>query len=266
MPTAEHDGIEIYYETAGSGPAVVLLHSFLCSGTMWAGQVGPLAQHYRVINIDARGHGRSSRVTSPFTYHDTVGDVTAVLDCAGVTTAVWAGLSMGGFTALRAALTVPDRVSGLILLDTGAGAEPALIKLKYAAMALIVRLFGVRVMTRPVSRIMLGRSTHERQPELVSRWCRELREVDVPSVMHTLNALMVRDDLTARLPEIRHPVLVLVGAEDRARPPGDARQLTAGLPHATYVEIPGAGHLSSLEQPARVTEAMLPFLNTVTVR
>ena len=266
MPIARNDGLDIYYETAGAGPPVVLLHSFLCSGSMWAEQIEPLAQSQLVINVDARGHGRSSHIERPFSYYDTVGDVTAVLDAVGVEAAVWAGLSMGGFTGLRAALTVPHRVAALVLLDTGAGGEPPLIRIKYAAMAWIVRLFGLRPMIGPVNRIMLGASTHKSNPELVSRRRREMAEIDVPSALRTLRALMVRDDIGDRLPEIHQPALVLVGTEDRARPPRDARRLAEGLPNATYVEIENAGHLSSLEQPAQVTDAMLQFLRTAIER
>lgn len=87
-------GIEIAFDVVGEGPAVVLGHSFLCSGAMWQNQVGPLAATNRVINIDLRGHGASGPCPAAFGLHDMVADVLAVLDRLGVGSAVWAGLSI----------------------------------------------------------------------------------------------------------------------------------------------------------------------------
>ena len=123
MPKLETNGVRIHYEEVGAGPPVVLGHSFLCSGEMWRPQIEPLAERHRVINIDHRGHGRSGALTNPFDLYDMVGDVTAVLDHLEVERAIWAGLSIGGMVAMRAAIAVPERVAGLILVDTDADAE-----------------------------------------------------------------------------------------------------------------------------------------------
>src|SRR5512143_1827356 len=80
MAYVEREGCRIGFDVIGDGPAVVLLHSFLCSGEMWRGQVGPLAAGYRVINIDCRGHGASSPVSKAFTLYDLMDDAFAVLD------------------------------------------------------------------------------------------------------------------------------------------------------------------------------------------
>lgn len=103
MPKLERNGIPLSYEVSGSGPPVVLGHSFLCSGEMWTPQVGPLALGYQVINPDLRGHGNSGVVDAPFDLYDLVDDVLAVLDHLAIERAVWAGLSIGGMVALRAA-------------------------------------------------------------------------------------------------------------------------------------------------------------------
>jgi len=113
IATVERNGATIYYEVTGSGPAIVLMHSFLCSGEMWGPQIEPLSAQYEVINIDMRGHGKSGPAETPFDLYDLVGDVVAVLDREGVDRACWAGLSIGGMIALRAALTAPDRVGAL---------------------------------------------------------------------------------------------------------------------------------------------------------
>lgn len=264
MAFVENRGVTISFEDVGAGPPVVLGHSFLCSGKMWCGQVPALAGKCRVLNLDFRGHGSSGRVTRAFSLYDAVSDVVAVLDQLGIEKAVWCGLSVGGMVALRAALTCPRRVGGLILLDTDAGAETAIRKLRYYAMGLGVRLLGIGPFLSPIARLMFGATTRQRNPTLVREWKREFSTVHVPSVLRCLDALMRRDSLLARLPQITVPALVLVGEEDRSLPPSLARRIDDLLPDSRLVEIPAAGHLSALEQPAAVTEAILHFLETRT--
>lgn len=260
MPTIENRGVRIYFEDLGAGAPLVLGHSFLCSGEMWRSQLQPLAERARVINIDGRGHGKSGRADSRFTLYDMVADVLAVLDHLGIDRATWAGLSIGGMVALRAALTAPERVSSLILLDTHAGAEEPLKKLKYQAMAIGVRLLGIRPFLPTVMPLFFGRTTLKTNPSLVDEWRAKLAQVHVPSMLRTLDALRNRDSVVARLGEIQAPALVIVGAEDKALSPACSRQIAAALPHASLRIVSDSGHLSTLEQPAAVTAAMLGFL------
>ena len=260
MPTAKNQGIDIHYDTRGSGPPVVLLHSFLCSGRMWEHQVEPLAEQCRVINVDLRGHGRSGAVERPLTLYDLVDDVLAVLDREGIERAAWAGLSIGGMIGLRAALRAPERVSSLLLLDTDAGPEKWAIRLKYRVLGWIARVFGLGPVRGRIAGLMFGPTTHHEQAELVAEWTEIFSSVHIPSILLMLEPLVTRDDLRPRLGEIAAPALVLVGSEDRSLPPERSRALAAKLPRAELVEIEGAGHLSALERPAEVTAAMARFL------
>lgn len=261
MPTVRRDDLDLHYTVHGDGRPIVLGHSFLCSGAMWAPQVEPLAAAgYRVINVDARGHGESGPVGSDFTIYDMVGDILAVLDDLGVERAVWAGLSIGGMVALRAALTAPERVEALILLDTDAGPESASKRFKYSVLGVLARTIGVGPVTPQVLPLMFGSTTRRLRPDLVEEWRERFAGVHVPSILRMLGALKRRDDLVPRLPEITVPALVVVGVEDVSLPPVHSRVLAQGLPDSKLVEIPGSGHLSALEQPEAVTEAMLEFL------
>lgn len=262
MPFVDNQGLPIFFEDVGAGPPVVLGHSFLCSGKMWRGQVPALAGNFRVLNLDLRGHGRSGEAKRAFSLYDAVSDVVAVLDHLGIEKAVWCGLSVGGMVALRAALTCPQRVRGLILLDTDAGAEPAIRKLRYYAMGLGARLVGIGPFVSSIARLMFGATTRRQNPTLVSQWKREISALHVPSVLRGLDALMQRDSLLARLHQIRVPTLVLVGEEDRSLPPILSRQIHDLLHDSRFVQIRAAGHLSALEQPAPVTQAILHFLET----
>jgi len=256
MGVIDHRGQTIHFDEHGSGPAVVLGHSFLCSGDMWREQVPALAERYRVLNLDLRGHGRSGPVAGPFTLYDAVGDVLAVLDHLRIDRAVWCGLSIGGMVALRAALAAPDRVRALVLLDSDAGPEAALKKLKYSAMGLVARLVGFSPVRSAVSRLMFGATTRRDQPELVAEWEATADSLHIPSVLKVLDALVSRDSLLERLPEIPVPALVMVGDEDRSLPPPHSRRIHAGLsrrpPEPTLPPTPDSpqqsGPLGAAEQ------------------
>lgn len=260
MPVVQSHGIDIYFESRGSGPPLVLLHSFLCSGRMWDRQLEPLSARHRLINIDLRGHGRSGVIEGPFTLYDLVDDVIAVLDEMEIESATWAGLSIGGMIALRAALRSPARVSRLLLLDTDGGPEKGWIRLKYRGLGWIARTIGLGPIRPQIARQMFGVTTRREQPRLVVDWTEIFSANHIPSVLWTLESLVTRDDLTPELGGIDVPALVVVGREDASLPPERSRALAAALPGAELVEIDGAGHLSALEQPSAVNQALLAFL------
>jgi 3-oxoadipate enol-lactonase len=260
MAFANNHGQSIFFDDVGSGAPVVLGHSFLCSGEMWRGQIRGLAGGCRIINPDFRGHGRSGPCDRPFSLYDAVEDVIAVLDRLGIERAVWCGLSIGGMVAIRAALRHPDRVAALILLDTDAGSETGLRALKYRAMGLGAKALGMRPFIPAITRLMFGPTTRRRNPGLVGEWRRAFATVEVPSMLRCLHALMDRDSVVARLPEIEVPSLVMVGEQDRSLPPALSRRIFEGLRDSTMAVVREAGHLSALEQPTQVNEAIKRFL------
>jgi pimeloyl-ACP methyl ester carboxylesterase len=260
VPSVHNQGLEIFYEDSGAGSAVVLGHSFLCSGEMWRHQVPALEARFRVINPDLRGHGRSGHATRPFSLYDAMLDVVTVLDRLKIERAIWCGLSIGGMVALRAALTCPERVAGLILLDSDAGTERELRKLKYRLMGAAARSLGIRPFLPSIARLMFGATTRRQNPMLVSESKRQFASLHVPSLLYCLDALMRRDSLLERLDQIVVPALVLVGEEDRALPLPLSRRIHDRLRDSTFCLIPSAGHLSALEQPEAVTDAVLGFL------
>jgi pimeloyl-ACP methyl ester carboxylesterase len=263
MPFIERHRHRIFYEETGSGPAIVLGHSFLCSGEMWEKQVPVLAESYRVINIDYRGHGQSSTAEERFDVYDLVDDTTAILDELGVERAIWAGLSTGGFAALRAALTVPERVRAIVVADASAAAESSYSKFKYRTLGIGARLVGMRPFVPVVVPIMFGQTTLKENPELVEEWTPALLSMDLRSLLRFLEAIITRDSLLDRLPEIDVPALIMAGEEDRAQPVFRARQMADGIPGARLEIIPQAGHLSALEQPEAFNRALLDFLTSL---
>jgi len=263
MPSIDRNGVPIYFEDVGSGPPVVMGHSILCSGEMWVNQVPRLAERYRVINIDQRGHGRSVPATSPYELCDMVEDAFAVIDHLEIDRAIWAGLSMGGMVAMHAAIAAPDRVAALLLLDTHAGAEMPYKKLKYRAMSIGAKAFGVRPFFPAVIPLLFGRTTLAENQALIADWKPRFEEIHVQSLARAVSALTRRPSIVRELSEVECPSLVIVGEEDASLPPHLSREIADALPNASLVVIPQAGHLSALEKPEEVTEAMLGFLGTV---
>lgn len=265
MPSVDRNDVTIHFEDAGSGSPLVLGHSILCSGEMWVHQIPSLVERFRVINIDQRGHGRSVPAAAPYELRDMVEDVIAVLDELGIERAVWAGLSMGGMVAMHAATSHPDRVSALVLLDTHAGAETAYKKIKYRAMSIGARAFGVRPFFPAVLPLLFGQKTMAENKDLVDEWKSRFEAIHVPSLAMAVAALIRRPSIVHELGRVQCPSLVIVGEEDASLPPPLSQEIADAIPNASLVMIPGAGHLSALEKPNEVTEAMLRFLDEVTV-
>jgi len=263
MPFVERQQQRIFYKVTGTGPAIVLGHSFLCSGEMWDGQIPCLAESHRVINIDYRGHGRSSQVEHGFTLYDLLDDALAVLDELGIDTAIWVGLSTGGMVALRAALTVPERVEAIVVADASASAEPLYPKLKYRMLALGARLVGMRPFLPAVAPIMFAPATLAEHRELVEEWKPIPLSMGMLCVVRFLDAVITRDSLLDRLSEIGVPTLIVVGEDDRAQPLARSQQMVAAIPGAELAVIPQAGHLSALEQPEAFNRALLRFLDSL---
>ncbi len=261
MPILQRDGTALHYTVSGKGPFIVFAHSYLCDGSLFAHQVASLQRRWRVINVDLRGHGLSGPALTPVTFEDFADDLVAVLNAEGVDRAVWAGLSMGGFTALRAALKHPQRVAALVLMDTDAGSAPWWQRLQYALLRGTVRAFGVgAVMPRMVA-LMFGRTTQREQPALCQSYRQRFMQCHVPSILNIGRSLGARDDLLPQLHRIDCPTLVLVGEEDLALPPAKSRALATGIRGAELVVVPRVGHLSTIEAPAVLTQHIERFVD-----
>src|SRR5476651_113053 len=111
MPMLDRDGVKIHYEVAGDGPALILTHGYSSTAQMWAGQIAPLAAHFKVITWDMRGHGASDYPLDQSAYSEeaTVADMAALLDAVGAKDAIVGGLSLGGYMSLAFNATHPER-------------------------------------------------------------------------------------------------------------------------------------------------------------
>lgn len=230
---------------------------------MWAPVLPAIEKAHRVINVDLRGHGSSSPIAGSVTLYDFMSDCLAVLDELGIHSAVWAGLSIGGMIALRAALRAPGRVTALVILDADAGAEGVMRRLQFQAMSAATRFVGIRPFLPEVCRRMFGRSTRRENPSLVAEWRERFAAADLASMRHCLAALNGRDSLLDQLQRIDVPALVIVGEEDVSLPLSRSQKMDAGLRNSELKIVPRAGHLSALEKPEPVARLITDFLRTI---
>lgn len=246
-----------YVDHGGSGPVVVLLHSFLMDATMFAPQVEAFGGAYRLIAIDQRGHGETP-VTGPFDYWDSARDVLELLDRLGIDRAAFVGVSQGGFVALRIALLAPERVTALALMGTSAAAEnPALVTTYRQLAANWLDMGPIDPIVDMVAAICLGAM----DATVAADWKAKWRARPTDSVDVLINALVEREDIVARLGEIDAPALVLHGSADLAYPLERARELADGLPKAEApIVIEGGAHFVSLTNATEVNSHLGPFL------
>jgi pimeloyl-ACP methyl ester carboxylesterase len=256
MAFARVNGQNIHYEdTGGDGPAVVLGHGFLMDLEMFAPQVAALRDEYRVITWDERGFGATEFDGKPFTYWDSASDCLGLMTHLGIERAVVGGMSQGGYLSLRAALTAPDRVSALILLDTAAAAEHPDVAAGYQQMIDTWSTVGpVDELAEIIATIIIA--DPDENPKWIAKWKARPQEL----IVQPGACLISRDDVTERLGEITCPALVVHGTEDTAITMDKAEAMAAGLVGCGGVVQVGGSHAASLTNPEPVNAAILEFL------
>jgi 3-oxoadipate enol-lactonase len=252
------DGGRLRYSTAGTGQPVVLIHGLGLDAAMWDPQWQALQQEFRAIRYDIRGFGNSTAPTAPYSHCD---DLLGLLDFLDARPAHVIGLSMGGRIALRFALEQPNAVSSLTLIDS------ALDGFSWSE-AWTRRMKAIQMSARngnieAAKQLWL---THElfapaqRDPQLAAA----LRAmVESYSAWHWHNADPVRRaPAIGELAHVSQRTLVLVGELDLADFQTIARQLAAGIPHATLHTVAGSGHMANMEAPAAVNDLLFAHLRS----
>jgi pimeloyl-ACP methyl ester carboxylesterase len=250
MPFVDRDGVRVYYEAHGSGPAVLLSHGYASTSHMWRGQVEPLSTKHRLILWDMRGHGQTDSPEAQDDYSEeaTVEDMAAILRAEGVERAVVGGLSLGGYMSLAFHLAHPEMVRALMLFDTGPGYR------------------------NDQAREGWNANSYRRAERFEQRgfegW-REGGEVRPTAHVHgpaglakAARGMLAQKDarVITSLPEIRVPTLIVVGANDEPFLAG-TDYMEAKIAGSQKVVIPDAGHASNIDQPEAFNAAVLAFLD-----
>jgi 3-oxoadipate enol-lactonase len=256
---ARVNGITLAYDDQGTGLPLVLLHAFPLNRTMWAPQAAALASRFRIVTIDLRGHGESDAPLWHYTLDQAAEDVLALLDTLAIRRAVFVGLSMGGYILFALYRQHADRVQGLVLADTRAQADTPEGREGRFQMAQTAYRKGPPAVADLMLPKLLSPATMRERPELVQHVRAMIEGNEVGGIAGDLMAMADRPDSVPLLGEIRCPVLVLVGESDLATPPSDAAFMAERIPGARLTILPGAAHLSNLEQPEAFTHALESF-------
>lgn len=267
MPYLKIHGANIYYEEHGTAPeTIVFSHGFLWSGYMFHGQIVALKNHYRCVTFDFRGQGQSEATPSGYDIESLYADAVALIERLGCSPCHFAGLSMGGFVGLRLAIRRPDLLKTLILIDTSSDPEPKENIRSYRMLSLVVRLMGFR----PVANRVMGTMFSQKflndpgRAPLKQEWKKRMMANNRVGSLRALSGMMARDGLTDHLDRIKTPTLIIVGDQDVATVPAKAERMHAAIANSKLIVIPGAGHTSTVEEPAAVTAAIHDFITSQT--
>jgi pimeloyl-ACP methyl ester carboxylesterase len=249
MAKLNRDGVAIHYEVTGHGPALLLTHGYSATGDMWRGQVDAFSKHYQLITWDMRGHGRSDYPEDPAAYSEeaTVADMAALLNIVGAERGIVGGLSLGGYMSLAFHLANPERVRGLLIIDTGPGYRNDEAREGWNRNALRT---AERYETEGLARLAAG------SPEM-----RAAAHRDATGLARAARGMLTQRDarVISSLPTVNVPSLVVVGADDT--PFIAASDYMANkIPAAKKVVIPNAGHAANIDQPEAFNAAVLGFL------
>ena len=195
---------------------------------------------------------------------DFADDLAALLDVLEISEpVVLCGLSMGGYIAFEFWRKHADRLRALILCDTRAAADGPEAATARAVTAERVLSEGPAPLMETMLPRVLGETTLRQRPDLVENVRRVMLAADPRGIAAASRGMAERPDMTASLPQIDCPTLVIVGTEDVVSPPAEMRGIARVIPGARFVEIPAAGHLSPLEKPAAVNAAIAEFVATL---
>ncbi len=242
VQTFETDGIQIAYDIAGEGPAVLLLHGGSADSTWWGDLIPALAECSTVIVMDSRGHGRSSFDDRQITYHSMAADTLALLDHLGIESTDIVGWSDGAIIALDIALGQPERLRRVVAYGVnfdlsgyrGNDAEP---KSSAGAEQFMAENPGRYQEQSP-------------QPERWDEFLANLRQ------MWTTEPNWTQEDMRS----IQTPILVLDGIEEEVIDIGHVRLLAALLPNGTLELMPDTGHFAMIDQPVEFTRIVTDYL------
>ncbi|GAA5083510.1 pimeloyl-ACP methyl ester carboxylesterase [Thermocatellispora tengchongensis] len=242
---------------------VVLLHAFPLSSAMWLAQREGLAGRCRVITPDLRGFGGSVLDEEEPSLDAMADDVARLLDAEGIDRAVIGGHSMGGYVTMAFCRRHPERVLGVILAGTKAGADSEAARLARERLAEAVVASGSGVLVEEVLPGLVGATTKARRGMVFGRVRGLVQAAPPRAVAWAARAMAARPDSFDTLAKLAVPALVMVGEEDELAPVPEARAMAEAAPDSRLEIVEKAGHLIAVEQPEAFNRIVAGFLATL---
>jgi len=250
-------------------PTVVLLHAFPFDRHVWDGVVDQLSDAgWDVVVPDLRGFGESAYGEDGPDDEPSLSwmarDVLGILDRMGVSAAVFAGISMGGYVAMEIVRQDPARIAGIALVDTKATADSDEARANRHQVADQVLAAGsTEALARAMVPTLLGTTSQEERPEVVAQVKAWIEAADPVAVAWAQRAMAARPDSLADLASLAVPALVVWGVEDGMSPRAEQDLMVDAMRDARLVVVTGSGHLSTVEAPEQVADALVTFLADV---
>jgi pimeloyl-ACP methyl ester carboxylesterase len=267
MPVAKIGRLSLYYEIIGQGQPLVMIRGVGSNVDHWYEQVPALSQKFQLLLFDNRGIARSSDPGGSFSIRDMAADTIALMEAVGFKKAHVLGYSMGGMIAQEMALNHPQKVEGLILVATDCGISLR-IKAKPEAYELFSEMIrrGTNEAKVAAADCLFAKQTFENKPEVIQRYTEVSQRFPASQKMLAKQwAAVTQHDACGRLQHISSPTLAVTGAEDVLIPPQNAALLAKNIPDAQMVSIDGGGHLFLIEQPRQFNQAVIEFLERLTI-
>jgi pimeloyl-ACP methyl ester carboxylesterase len=257
------DDADIFYDVAGAGPPVILLHPFPTDHDFWLPIAKHLASRYRLIMPDLRGHGESGLGAGPATMQKHALDVARVMADAGVDRAPLIGVSIGGYTILEFWRRFRDRASALVLCNTKAPADTAEARSTRLKAADEVLQGGTEAFFQGMLQKVLAATTRHSRPDLVEGALRMMRKMSAEDVAGVQRGMAERPDSMSTLKTINVSTLIITGDEDTVTGVPEAELMKQNIAGSRLKVIAKAGHYSPWEQPEEVGKVLRQFLDSV---
>jgi pimeloyl-ACP methyl ester carboxylesterase len=263
MPTITLGDLSTYYETYGEGEPVLLIHGLGSSMDDWEWQVPVLRRAFTVVTYDVRGHGKTGKAADGYSMLQFANDALKLITALALGPMHVVGAGMGGMIALQLAVSYPNSVRSLVIVNSGPELVPRTLRarLAIAKQKLIVRTLGMPAIGRRAAHRLLPRPEHAAQrTAFVARWSRN----DERAYLRALDA-MVGWSVVNRLDDIDCRVLVLAADHDDT-PEAWKRAFVARMRNASLVVIPDSHHALPIECPEPFNKALCCFLSTVRIQ
>lgn len=236
----------------------MLLHSLAVDQSTWGPVIAQLEGSYRLVTLDTRGHGKSESSTESGPEQWVV-DVVAVLDALTISRAVLVGVSMGGIQAIATAAAVPDRVAGIVVADSFAVLPEAISAARIEDMTSYAASHSMDDVARTYIEATLRAAAVSPAAELVHTAMAAMSREDYTTAV----AAVFSADVSPALPRITAPTLVLWGEHDAKTPRALSESIVGGIAGADLGTIPGAAHLSHLDQPGPFAQLVTDFVRNL---
>jgi len=253
------NGITFNYQIDGpeNAPVLVLSNSLACNISMWDPQAASLQKSLRILRYDQRGHGETEAPAGRYTFQLLIADVISLMDALAIKRAHFAGLSMGGATALGLALHHPDRFDRIIICDSPCASTPATAQ-QWEERIVVAKEKGMEALVEPTVGRWFPPETVKANPPHLDHVRKMIRTTPVNGFIGCAAAL-ADHDFRSQVGSVKHPVLFMVGEKDGTTPAA-MRQMHDTLKGSRFVQLPGAGHISNLDQPDAATRAIGEFV------